>query len=97
VEITSGGQRVHDYDTLIEKIKEKGLDPELFSFYLQAFKSGMPPHGGLGIGLERLTARMLNIPNLKETTLFPRDINRIDVRLTQDTQAQSEEEDLEEK
>lgn len=78
VEITSGGQRVHDYNTLIEKIKNKGLDPEKFSFYLQAFKYGLPPHGGIGMGLERLTAKFLNLPNVKEVTLFPREINRID-------------------
>ena len=51
VEITTGGQRRHDYDNLIEGIKMKGLDPEKFSYYLQAFKYGMPPHGGWGMGL----------------------------------------------
>jgi nondiscriminating aspartyl-tRNA synthetase len=83
VEITTGGQRVNDYETLVEKIKGKGLNPDDFSFYLQAFKYGMPPEGGLGMGLERLTARLLNLPNVKEATLFPRDLNRIDVRLSQ--------------
>lgn len=78
VEITTGGQRIHDYDTLVESIKKKGLNPEQFSFYLQAFKYGMPPHGGLGLGLERLTAKLLGIENVKEATLFPRDLNRID-------------------
>lgn len=82
LEITTGGQRVHDYDLLIEKIKAKGLDPEKFSFYLQAFKYGMPPHGGLGMGLERLTAKLLGLENVKEATLFPRDINRIDTLLS---------------
>lgn len=81
IEITTGGQRVNDYKTLVEKIKGKGLNPDDFSFYLQAFKYGMPPEGGLGMGLERLTARLLNVPNIKEATLFPRDLNRIDVRL----------------
>ncbi len=82
VEITTGGQRRHDYQNLIDGIKMKGLDPEKFSYYLQAFKYGIPPHGGWGMGLERLTAKFLNLPNVKEATLFPRDINRIDMRLT---------------
>jgi len=81
LELLSGNQREHRYDVLVEKMKWKGLDPEKFDFYLQAFKYGMPPHGGLAMGLERLTARFLNIPNIKEATLFPRDINRIDKRL----------------
>jgi nondiscriminating aspartyl-tRNA synthetase len=78
VEITTGGQRVHDYDKLVAAIEKKGLNPEQFSYYLQAFKYGMPPHGGFGMGLERLTAKLLGIQNVKEATLFPRDINRID-------------------
>lgn len=83
VEITTGGQRRHNYENLIEGIKMKGLDPEKFSYYLQAFKYGMPPHGGWGMGLERLTAKFLNLSNVKEATLFPRDINRIDSRLSE--------------
>lgn len=82
VEILSGSQRVHDYDTLVEKIRSKGLDPEKFSFYLMAFKYGLPPHGGIGMGLERLTQKYLGIDNVKEATLFPRDMNRIDVLLS---------------
>lgn len=78
VEITTGAQRIHDYDTLVNSLKNKGLNPELFHYYLQAFKYGMPPHGGFGMGLERLTAKFLGIDNVKEATLFPRDINRID-------------------
>ena len=84
LEINSGGQRVHNYDTLVERIKQKGLDPEKFAFYLQAFKVGMPPHGGCSTGLERLTARMLNLANVREATLFPRDLNRIDTLLSTD-------------
>jgi nondiscriminating aspartyl-tRNA synthetase len=83
LELLSGNQREHRYEQLIEKMKFKGLDPEKFDFYLQAFKYGLPPHGGLAMGLERLTARFLNIPNIKEATLFPRDINRIDKRLSE--------------
>ena len=84
VEITSGGQRVHDYDELVRKIKEKlpNIDPEKeFGFYLQAFKYGMPPHGGMGLGLERFTAKILGLENAKEAAIFPRDRNRIDIRL----------------
>ncbi len=85
IEITTGGQRRHDYDNLIAGAKAKGLDPDNFSFYLQAFKYGMPPHGGWGMGLERLTAKFLNLQNVKEATLFPRDLNRIDTLLSTDT------------
>ena len=85
VEITTGGQRVHNTKTLIEKITAKGLNPENFGFYLQIFKSGMPPHGGWGMGLERLTAKFCGVGNVKEATLFPRDINRIDTLLSRPT------------
>ncbi|MEX0673106.1 MAG: aspartate--tRNA(Asn) ligase [Candidatus Paceibacterota bacterium] len=91
VEITTGGQRRHLYESIVEGARLKNLDPENFEFYLQAFKYGMPPHGGWGMGLERLTARFLNIPNVKEATLFPRDINRIDTRLSSDEEEGSSE------
>ena len=84
LEINSGAQRVHQYDQLIARMKERGLDPAKFSFYLQAFKYGMPPHGGSSTGLERFTARMLELPNVKEATAFPRDMTRIDSRLSED-------------
>ncbi|KKS86207.1 MAG: Aspartyl-tRNA synthetase [Parcubacteria group bacterium GW2011_GWA2_43_11] len=83
VEITTGGQRIHKYDELVEKMKAKNLVPENFSFYLQIFKSGMPPHGGWGMGLERLTQKILGLENVKEATLFPREINRIDTLLSE--------------
>lgn len=82
LEMCSGSQRVHNYETLVERIKEKGLDPAKFDFYLQAFKYGIPPHGGIGMGLERLTAKFCGLQNVKEATLFPRDMNRIDTLLT---------------
>lgn len=82
IEITTGGQRVHDYDTLVAQMEKKGFNPQQFSYYLQAFKFGMPPHGGFGMGLERLTEKFLGLENVKEATLFPRDINRIDSLLT---------------
>lgn len=82
LEINSGAQRIHNYNELITRIKERGLDPEKFSFYLQAFKYGMPPHGGCSTGLERFTARMLKLSNVKEASAFPRDLNRIDTLLS---------------
>ena len=84
VEISTGGQRIHRYDELVEKIARKtGIaDPEdAFSFYLQAFRYGMPPHGGMGMGLERLTAKLAGLRNAKEAAMFPRDRGRIDVKL----------------
>ncbi len=83
LEINSGAQRMHDYDALVARMKERGLEPEKFSYYLQAFKVGMPPHGGSSTGLERFTARMLEIPNVKEATSFPRDMHRIDQPLSE--------------
>lgn len=83
VEITTGGQRIHEYEKLVANLEKWNLDPEKFSFYLQAFKYGMPPHGGCATGLERMTQKMLGLENVKEATLFPRDMNRIDNRLSQ--------------
>ena len=82
IEIQSGAQRNHDYDTLVEAMKNKKVDPDKFSFYLQAFKYGIPPHGGFGMGLERVTEKFLGMDNVKRATLFPREINRIDTLLT---------------
>jgi nondiscriminating aspartyl-tRNA synthetase len=78
LEINSGSQRIHSYDDMVKKLESRGMKPELFSFYLQAFKYGMPPHGGSSTGLERFTARMLELPNVKEASAFPRDMNRVD-------------------
>jgi nondiscriminating aspartyl-tRNA synthetase len=83
LEINSGAQRIHNYTELVERIKSRGLDPEKFSFYLEAFKYGMPPHGGCSTGLERFTARMLELANVKEASPFPRDMTRIDTRLSE--------------
>jgi nondiscriminating aspartyl-tRNA synthetase len=82
LEINSGSQRIHNYDELVEKMKARKMDPEKFSFYLQAFKYGMPPHGGCSTGLERLTMKMLDLSNVKEASAFPRDMNRIDTLLS---------------
>ena len=84
LEINSGAQRIHDYDELVARIKERGMDPEKFAFYLQAFKYGIPPHGGCSTGLERFTMRMLELDNAKEASAFPRDMNRIDTLLSQE-------------
>lgn len=76
-EIASGGQREHRNARLVERMKKKGLDPASFDFYLSAFAYGMPPHGGWGLGVERLVQKMLNLPNVRETIIFPRDRNRL--------------------
>lgn len=76
-EITSGGQRIHDYDMLVESFEIKGLNYENFSSYVNVFKYGVPPHGGLAIGLERLLALLLGINNIRETSAFPRDRSRL--------------------
>ena len=78
LEITTGGQRIHDYQTLLKKIEARGMTTEGMDQYLATFKHGMPPHGGLGIGLERLTMQLLGEDNVRETTLFPRDLSRLE-------------------
>lgn len=77
LEITSGGQRIHDYNAQVAKMKKCGMNPEEFETYLMLHKYGAPPHGGLGIGLERLTMHLLGFKNVREATMFPRDINRV--------------------
>ena len=78
LEITTGGQRIHDYQMLRDKIAARSMTEEGMEDYLSAFKYGMPPHGGLGIGLERLTMQLLGEDNVRETTLFPRDLSRLE-------------------
>lgn len=77
LEITSGGQRIHDYQEQLDKMHAQGLDPEDFKYYLEAHKYGLPPHGGLGIGLERLVMKLLGLSNVRQASMFPRDINRL--------------------
>ncbi|MBI2285528.1 aspartate--tRNA(Asn) ligase [Candidatus Saccharibacteria bacterium] len=80
VEIATGSMREHRYDKLVAQLKEKtGASPDDpgFRYFLQAFKYGMPPHGGFGMGLERLVEKIIGLANIKEATLFPRDINRL--------------------
>lgn len=83
VEWISGGQRIHDYEELQTKIKSRGQDPKDFETpYGQAFKYGMPPEGGFAIGLERITQNILGLDNVRQASLFPRDMERIDSRLS---------------
>lgn len=78
LEITTGGQRIHNYEEQIEKMKKRNMTIELFESYLMMHKYGMPPHGGLGLGLERFTSRLLEQNNVRYSCLFPRDINRLE-------------------
>lgn len=77
VEIATGGQRIHDYDQLIRNIQSFGLDPENFSDYLDVFRYSMPPHGGWGLGSERIVQKLLGFDSIKEAVLFPRDVKRL--------------------
>ncbi|MDD1715405.1 MAG: aspartate--tRNA(Asn) ligase, partial [Methanolinea sp.] len=77
MELSSGAQRVHQHDLLVHQIRAKGLNPENFSFYLEPFRYGMPPHSGWGLGAERLLMTMLGLPNIREAVLFPRDRHRL--------------------
>ncbi|MDF2590311.1 MAG: aspartyl-tRNA synthetase [Anaerocolumna sp.] len=78
MEVTTGGQRIHTYEDQVAKMVARGMDPADFSDYLMIHKHGMPPHGGLGIGLERITMKLLDEQNVRETTLFPRDVSRLE-------------------
>jgi nondiscriminating aspartyl-tRNA synthetase len=78
MEIASGGPREHRYDKLVENIRVAGLDPAMFPGYLEAFRYGMPPHGGWGLGIDRLVQMLAGLPNIREARLFPRDRYRLD-------------------
>ena len=77
MEASTGGQRIHDYETQVEKMQKRGMDISDFEDYLTMHKYGMPPHGGLGLGLERIVQNILGIPNIKLATAFPRDRDRL--------------------
>ncbi len=77
VEIASGAQRVHDYAQLRDIIEKRGLDPESFKDYLDIFKYGAPPHGGWGLGSERIIQKLLGLSSIKEAILYPRDVKRL--------------------
>lgn len=78
MEVTTGGERISDYDEQVAKLQAKGLNPADFESYLMLHKYGVPPHGGLGLGLERLTMALLGLDNVRYATLFPRDLNRLE-------------------
>lgn len=77
LEVTTGSQRIHDYATLVDTMKKAGLNVENFEFYLEIFRYGMPPHGGLAIGAERITQQILGLKNIREASFFPRDRYRL--------------------
>jgi aspartyl-tRNA synthetase len=77
LELVSGGQREHRYERLIEGFEQQGLDPDAFEYYTKMFKYGMPPHAGWGLGAERLVMTMLDLPNIREAVIFPRDRQRL--------------------
>ncbi len=77
IELSSGGQREHRYDVLMENIKEKGISKKSVWWFTKFFKYGVPPHGGFALGIERLTKALLDIDNIREVILFPRDIGRL--------------------
>jgi nondiscriminating aspartyl-tRNA synthetase len=76
-ELVSGSQRINSYDELLRRLEARGMSPAPFAGYLEAFKYGMPPEGGFAIGSERLLMRLVGADNIRETTLFPRDVNRL--------------------
>ena len=78
LEITTGGQRIHDYDEQVAKLERYGIAPEELESYLSIHKYGMPPHGGLGIGLERVVMKLLDLDNIRQSSLFPRDMHHLD-------------------
>jgi nondiscriminating aspartyl-tRNA synthetase len=84
LEILSGSLRINDYDELVNAIKDRGMDPKNFEMYLQAFKYGMPKEGGFSFGLERITMKLLDLKNVREASLFPRDMERVDFRFSRD-------------
>ena len=76
-ELMTGGQRLHRYEDYLAALAERGISPEPFRDYLEAFRYGMPPHGGFAIGLERLLMQLIGLPSVKLATLFPRDLSRL--------------------
>lgn len=77
LEVTTGGQRIHDYEMQVAKMKARGMDIDEFEDYLTMHKYGMPPHGGMGLGLERIVQNILGLDNIKQATAFPRDRDRL--------------------
>lgn len=77
MELSSGAQRIHNHDVLRQRIQDQGLNPDGFEFYLKAFRYGIPPHAGWGLGAERLLMTMLDVDNIRDVVLFPRDRKRV--------------------
>lgn len=90
VEWFTGGQRINDYNQLLESMEKKGIGKQDFEIYLQAFKYGMPPEGGFAIGAERVTMHLLGLSNIREASAFPRDMERVDVRLSQNSKVKTQ-------
>lgn len=90
IEILSGSKRIDNFDDLLKVINERGMDSAGFEMYLQAFKYGMPPHGGFSFGLERMTMKMLELDNVRQASLFPRDMERIDQRFSKTEKAEKD-------
>lgn len=82
LEIASGSQRINDYKQLLDIMKSRNLNPDNFEMYLQAFKYGLPPEGGFSFGLERVVMKLLDLKNVREASLFPRDMERVDFRFS---------------
>jgi nondiscriminating aspartyl-tRNA synthetase len=84
VEWLSGGRRIHDYEQLMSHVEKWGMDPKKIEMFLEAFRYGVPPEGGFAFGAERMTMQILGLKNIREASMFPRDMNRIDVRLSEE-------------
>lgn len=80
----SGGRRINDYNQLMEHVEKWGMDPKKIEMFLEAFRYGVPPEGGFAFGAERITMQILGLENIREATMFPRDMNRIDLPLSRD-------------
>lgn len=84
IEWLSGGRRINEYKQLMKHVEEWNMDPNKVKMFLEAFKYGVPPEGGFAFGAERITMQLLGLKNVREASMFPRDMNRIDERLTED-------------
>lgn len=89
VEWLSGGRRINEYAQLMDHVEKWGMDPAKIEMFLEAFRYGVPPEGGFAFGAERMTMQILELKNIREATMFPRDMNRIDVRLSDDPPIES--------
>jgi nondiscriminating aspartyl-tRNA synthetase len=83
IEWLSGGRRINDYAQLMDHVEKWGMDPKKIEMFLEAFRYGVPPEGGFALGAERMTMQILGLKNIREATLFPRDMHRIDLPLSE--------------